>query len=103
MKLLGKLLPMSPAATVAPQKQQHRHRRSANQHVAPGNVFASDFFEAAVEPVEESAQEPFGFLRGRRNMADNAGESVNALKAEISTEMAMVTANCWFSSPECRP
>ena len=32
-------------------------------------------------------------------MADSAGESVSALNAEMSMEMAMVTANCWNSVP----
>ena len=34
-------------------------------------------------------------LRTRDFIAERAGESVNALKAEMSIETAMVTANCW--------
>ena len=32
-------------------------------------------------------------------MAESAGESVKALKAEMMTEMATVTANCLFNRP----
>ena len=41
-------------------------------------------------------------LRGRSSIAESAGESVSALKAEIRTEIATVTANCLFSRP-CIP
>ena len=67
--------------------------------MAPPDVAAGHFFEPAIEPVEELPNGPLDFLRGRSNMADKAGESVKALKAEIRTEIAMVIANCWFSSP----
>ena len=36
---------------------------------------------------------------GLRNIAHSAGESESALKAESSTEMAMVRANCWYIRP----
>ena len=36
---------------------------------------------------------------GRSSIADKAGLSVNALKAEKATETAMVTANCWYILP----
>ncbi len=39
------------------------------------------------------------FLPGRSSRAANAGLSVRALNAERITEMAMVTANCWYSRP----
>ena len=42
-------------------------------------------------------------MRGRSSIAESAGESVSALNAEISTEMAMVTANCWLSRPWMPP
>ena len=36
---------------------------------------------------------------GFSNSADKAGESVNALKADINMEIAIVTANCWNKVP----
>jgi len=35
----------------------------------------------------------------RRNNAESAGESVSALNAEMMTDTAMVTANCWYNRP----
>jgi hypothetical protein len=40
--------------------------------------------------------------RGFSNSAESAGESVNALKADMRTEIAMVMANCLFIRP-CTP
>ena len=42
---------------------------------------------------------PFGFSARPSSSADNAGVSVSALKAEITIETAMVSANCWYSRP----
>ena len=39
------------------------------------------------------------FFLGRSSSADSAGDSVSALKAEMITDTAMVTANCWYSRP----
>ena len=36
---------------------------------------------------------------GRSRMAASAGESVSELKAEITVEIAMVSANCWYIRP----
>ena len=38
-------------------------------------------------------------LAGLSSMAARAGESDSALKAESSTEIAMVSANCWYIWP----
>src|SRR5262249_23699374 len=42
---------------------------------------------------------PVGGRRGRRRRAARAGLRVRALKAERTTETAMVTANCWYMRP----
>ena len=36
---------------------------------------------------------------GLRSITESAGESDSALKAESSTEMAIVSANCWYIRP----
>src|SRR5262249_33911858 len=36
---------------------------------------------------------------GRRSIAASAGLKVRALKAEMTTDRAMVTANCWYIRP----
>src|ERR1700723_1815745 len=36
---------------------------------------------------------------GRKSIAERAGLSVSALKAEKATETAIVTANCWYILP----
>ena len=46
---------------------------------------------------------PFDSFVGFRSSAQSAGESVSALKAEISTEIAIVIANCCSAGPGCRP
>ncbi len=42
---------------------------------------------------------PVACLRGLSSIAESAGDSVSALKAEIITEIAIVMANCLFSRP----
>ena len=70
----------------------------ADQSAGQAHVAVSRAREDAVEPVEESAQQAAGSsLRGRSSSADRAGLNVRALKAESSTEIAIVTANCWYS------
>ena len=39
------------------------------------------------------------FSLGLRSSAESAGERVSALNAEINTEIAIVTANCWYKRP----
>ena len=38
-------------------------------------------------------------MPGRSSSAQSAGESVSALIAEIITEIAIVSANCWYMRP----
>ena len=45
--------------------------------------------------INWGAEGPRAGFFGRSSMAESAGESVSALKAESSTETAIVTANCW--------
>jgi hypothetical protein len=42
---------------------------------------------------------PFGFSTRLSRMPASAGVSVNALKAEIAIENAIVSANCWYKRP----
>ena len=42
-------------------------------------------------------------MRGRSHIAASAGDSVSALNAEISTEIAIVMANCLFKLPWMPP
>ena len=52
----------------------------------------------------KAAKNPFlGGSRRRRSRAHKAGESVRALKAEITTDTAIVTENCWNSRPVMPP
>ncbi len=52
---------------------------------------------------KKRASGPREALRWRSSSAESAGESESALKAEISTEMAMVSANCRLSRPWMPP
>ena len=74
-----------------------------DEQVAPGNIAPVIFPNLRLNQSKKLPRGPFDFLRGRSIMAASAGESVSALKAEISTEMAIVTANCWLSSPLMPP
>jgi hypothetical protein len=56
-----------------------------------------------LKPPKIEATTPFDSLLGRRSIAQRAGESVSALKAEMRTEMAMVSANCLLRSPLMPP
>jgi hypothetical protein len=46
-------------------------------------------------PPSRATSPCFPSVFGFRRSAESAGLRVRALKAEMSTEMAMVTANCW--------
>jgi hypothetical protein len=46
-------------------------------------------------PAPSLPNTPVRGPRGRRSSALSAGLNVSALKAEMSTEIAMVSANCW--------
>ena len=59
--------------------------------------------EPAVETAEEAAEQPRPSLRGRSHIAASAGDSVSALNAEISTEIAIVMANCLLRRPWMPP
>jgi len=52
----------------------------------------------------KAAKNPFcDGSRRRSSRAQSAGESVRALKAEMTTETAIVTENCWNSRPVMPP
>ena len=53
----------------------------------------------AVEPRKNAPSGPRIGRRGRSSSAASAGLSVSALNAEITTDTAMVTANCWYMRP----
>ena len=54
---------------------------------------------ARLNSAKKRASSPRLSLRGRSSSAESAGDSDSALNAEISTEIAIVTANCLFSRP----
>ncbi len=56
-----------------------------------------------LKPPKKRASNPLDALRGRSSSAESAGDSERALNAEISTEMAMVSANCRLSRPWMPP
>ena len=84
--------------------EQHQHadanQRLADQAVAQADVAVRGPREPAVERIEEPS-EPARACGAERAAAwpTSAGESVSALNAEMSTETAMVIANCLFSRP----
>ena len=57
------------------------------------------FTTPRLKPPNNQPKRPFDSFLGLSRSAESAGESVNALKAEISTAMAMVNANCSLSRP----
>ncbi len=95
--------PLCRAGRVSADEEQQdgdADQRLADQAVAQADVAVRRPFEPAVEGVEEAAAAGrASALRGRSSIADSAGDSVSALKAEIITETAIVIANCWFSRP----
>ena len=70
------------------------HRALADEHAADTDVTVGRAAEPFVEHVVEFLERPGAPHLGRSSSAASAGESVSALKAEIMTETAMVTANC---------
>jgi hypothetical protein len=48
---------------------------------------------------KKRASPPFASFRGRSSSAESAGDSDSALKAEMMTEIAIVTANCLLRRP----
>jgi hypothetical protein len=49
--------------------------------------------KSRLKPRKNPPRTPFDSFRGLSRSEASAGESVSALKAEISTEIAIVTAN----------
>src|SRR5262245_48463643 len=50
------------------------------------------------QPKKRASGPRVAFL-GLRSIAQSAGLNDKALNAEMITEIAMVTANCWYSRP----
>jgi hypothetical protein len=50
--------------------------------------------EAAVEAPKKRASRRGSAARGRSSSAHSAGDRLSALNAEMTTEIAIVTANC---------
>ena len=59
------------------------------------DVAAVHVSKPRLKAAKKRPRGPVDGLLVRKSRADSAGESVSALKAEISTEIAMVIANCW--------
>ncbi len=51
------------------------------------------FVNTRLKPPKKRARMPCECFRGLSRSAESAGERVSALKAEMSTEIAIVTAN----------
>ena len=52
-----------------------------------------------LKPRKNHPSGPRAGLWGLRSSTERAGDSDSALKAESSTEMAIVSANCWYIWP----
>ena len=52
------------------------------------------FVNPRLKPPKNRANKAVDSFLGLRRSAESAGESVNALKAEMSTAIAIVRANC---------
>jgi len=76
-----------------PDQDHDAHARLPDQPAADPDVAGRRPAEDAVEAGVELARGPGGLLRPEQQ-AQSAGLNVRALNAEISTEMAMVAANC---------
>jgi len=74
-------------------------RLNADPH---GAAFTMEFVALAnhrLKAPKNRVSTPLASLRGFRRSAESAGESVSALKSEMRTEIAIVTANCLFRRP----
>src|ERR1700693_6022368 len=52
-----------------------------------------------LNPAKTRCRKPVDSRRGFKSKEQSAGLSDRALKAEIITETAIVTANCWYRRP----
>jgi len=80
---------------VGAAKQGKKEQQRAAANPEPGGralIEPCAGVESVIEPFEENAFAPFAMFP--RKTADSAGVRVSALKAEIETENAMVSANC---------
>ena len=93
---MGSVLPRHARGHRHQGEKQQAERGFADQRPADADVAVGQPAIAAIEPVEEPAQADLWSFAFRPQAAEptSAGLSVSALKAEIRTEMAMVTANC---------
>jgi len=98
-KLVGSLLPNTPSASAKSRKNQYTNERLANESAAQRDVTARGLLEPAVEPAKESSQRSARFFARAQQHRGQRRLSVSALKAEMTTETAIVTANCLFKRP----
>ena len=92
----GMRLPSNPERHREADQQQHGDDALADQEAADADVAVGGAAEDPVEPVEEplpAGRVPFFFGR-KQQRARARATSVSALKAEMITETAIVTANC---------
>jgi hypothetical protein len=66
---------------------------------APPRYAAVVRSKTRLKPLKNQPSGPRMGLAGRSSSADSAGDRDKALKAESSTEMAIVRANCWYIRP----
>ena len=92
----GHLLAEHPDGAGHHDEQEQADDALADEPPAEPHVAVGGLAEHVVEPAVERSQGAAGLLLGLQDQgAQSAGLSVRALKAEMMTEMAMVTANCW--------
>src|SRR6185295_15365447 len=71
----------------------------ADQEAGAADVAVGGAGESAVEPVEDPSQRTPASAPRPQQQDREGGLNVRALKAERLTEIAMVTANCWYRRP----
>ena len=104
--LVGDEAAGQPRADEAGERRSRRaagasRRRPCGSDVPTGaHVAVGRPGEPAVEAAEERAQRAAHLASAAAGAArQSAGLSVSALKAEMSTDTAIVTANCWYMRP----
>jgi hypothetical protein len=99
MKPAGMALPKRPAPTATtatiPMVRTERRTRIWAPWMYPFVTLSKPRLKAP----KNLPSSPVLFLAGFRSMAARAGDRDRALKAESTTEIAMVSANCWYMRP----
>ncbi len=99
MNPAGSRLPKKPAptATNATSTIVRIERRTRIRQ--PFTYAFVDFSKTLLKPPKNFPRSPRAGFAGLSSMAARAGDSDSALKADSSTEIAIVSANCWYIRP----